>query len=143
MKFPLIITIAVLCLSVAACSSKKSQDANTEEYSNNRARMEVEAQQMLSTAREFLVKSNFTEAKSTVQKMREKCYLALKARKEGILLMDSIDLATAQHELSVMDSLMRVGIDSITQEDFEEACRKVQFYKQKIQHDKKQDSPNK
>lgn len=137
MKCPFLSILTILCITLSACSSKKAEDTKTEAYSENRTKMEAEAQQMLTAARECLAQSEFAEAKATIQKMRKKCYLALDAREQGILLMDSIDLATAQHELSNMDSLMRAGIDSITQEDFEEACRKVQFYKQKIQHDNK------
>ena len=68
--------------------------------------------------------------------MRKDCYLALDARGEGILLMDSIDLQQARVDLALTDSLLRVGCDTVEQADFDEACRKVQFYERKIQHDR-------
>lgn len=137
MKWSFFSILTILCITVSSCNSKKSQEAQTEEYSENRTKMEAKAQQMLSAARESLAQSDFSKAKATIQQMRKDCYLALNAREQGILLMDSIDLAISQHELSNLDSLMRAGIDSITQDDFEEACQKIQFYKQKIQHDNK------
>ena len=69
--------------------------------------------------------------------MRKDCYLAIDARKEGLLLMDSIDLCLARQELATVDSLMCAGNKSVSQDNFDEACRKVQFYERKIHFDKK------
>lgn len=125
-------------LMLASCSLFSSkEEKDNKNYSKNRERMEVEAQGHLSLAREQLAHSQYDLAKATIQKMRKDCYLALDARKEGILLMDTIDLKIAQKELAEVDSMLYVGVDTITKEDFEEACRKVQFYERKIQFDKK------
>ena len=91
---------------------------------------------MLNTARRQLAQSQCTQAKATIEQMRKDCYLALDARKAGILLMDSVDLQMARNELEQVDSLLRAKVDSISQTDFDEACRKVQFYERKIQFDK-------
>lgn len=124
---------AVLAIS---CSSDKERD-NAKDYSENRARMEVEAQKRLGDARRQLANGQPMQAKSTIEKMRNDCYLALDARTEGILLMDSVDLRVAKDELAHVDSLMRSGNAQTTQEIFDEACRKVQFYERKIQYDRK------
>lgn len=129
---------AVFTLLQTSCSFFSSKDkAGKPEYSENRARMEVEAKGRLATARRQLAASQYAEAKATIQKMRKDCYLALDARNEGILLMDSVDLRISQGELARVDSLMRAGVDSVGQAEFEEACRKVQFYERKVQFDKK------
>lgn len=82
-----------------------------------------------------LAQMQCAEAKAIVIKMRKDCYLALSARKEGILLMDSIDIQQAKLELSKADSLMQKQHSISTSDDFDEACRKVQFYERKLQYD--------
>lgn len=99
--------------------------------------METEAQRRLEVARQQVSEGAFNEAKQTVENMRKDCYLAIDARKEGVLLMDSIDLSLSRQELAHVDSLMCAGNKTVTQDDFDEACRKVQFYERKIQYDKK------
>ena len=98
--------------------------------------MEKEAQVRLAQARSLLAAGRQGEAKVVVEQLRKDCYLALDARVEGILLMDSIDLQQARVDLALTDSLLRVGCDTVEQADFDEACRKVQFYERKIQHDR-------
>ena len=99
--------------------------------------MEQEAAGRLQTARQQLAAHQYEAARQTVRNMRKDCYLALNARENAILLMDSIDWLAAQAELAHVDSLMRQQSDSIGQADFDEACRKVQFYERKLQHDRK------
>lgn len=98
--------------------------------------MEAEAAIMLTNARRQLANGQPIQAKATINNIREKCYLAIDAREQGILLMDSVDLSIARAELLHIDSLMRVGDAQIEQAQFEEACRKVQFYERKIQFDR-------
>ena len=69
--------------------------------------------------------------------MRKECQLALTARLNGILLMDSIELQEAHNEVSRADSIYTANRNSITQKQLEDACRKAHFYEQKLQHDKK------
>lgn len=97
--------------------------------------METDAQERLHKARTQLANQQYEAAKATIQAMRKDCYLALKARRQGILLMDTIDLRLAEKELNEVDAIIRQYPDSLTQDDFDEACRKVDFYKQKIKHD--------
>ena len=132
----LLLLFAALCLCSACSLFKTKEDPKTEAYSENRSRMEKEAQQRLAKARSLLSGGNCVQAKAVVEQMRKDCYLALDARKEGILLMDSIDLQLARVELARTDSLLRAGCDTLEQADFDEACRKVQFYERKIQHDR-------
>lgn len=128
---------AMLMLTIIACSAGggTKNNVNTEDRSEARNKMETEAQARLSMARTKLAQMQCAEAKAIVIKMRKDCYLALSARKEGILLMDSIDIQQAKLELSKADSLMQKQHSISTSDDFDEACRKVQFYERKLQYD--------
>lgn len=127
----------MLMLTIIACSAGggTKNNVNTEDRSEARNKMETEAQARLSMARTKLAQMQCAEAKDIVIKMRKDCYLALSARKEGILLMDSIDIQQAKLELSKADSLMQKQHSISTSDDFDEACRKVQFYERKLQYD--------
>lgn len=131
-----LLPLLAVCMMVAAVSCSNGKGKN---YSENRTRMEAQAQQMLQQARKKLAAGSPAEAKALIEKMRTDCYLAIDARTQGILLMDSVDLRLSQIALRRTDSLMRsTDCDSIGQDDFNEACRKVQFYERKLQFDKKQ-----
>lgn len=127
----------MLMLTIIACSAggETKNNVNTEDRSEARNKMETEAQARLSMARAKLAQMQCAEAKAIVIKMRKDCYLALSARKEGILLMDSIDIQQAKLELSKADSLMQKQHSISTSDEFDEACRKVQFYERKLQYD--------
>lgn len=127
----------MLMLTIIACSAGggTKNNVNTEDRSEARNKMETEAQARLFMARTKLAQMQCAEAKAIVIKMRKDCYLALSARKEGILLMDSIDIQQAKLELSKADSLMQKQHSISTSDDFDEACRKVQFYERKLQYD--------
>lgn len=127
----------MLMLTIIACSAGggTKNNVNTEDRSEARNKMETEAQARLSMARTKLAQMQCAEAKAIVIKMRKDCYLALSARKEGILLMDSIDIQQAKLELSKADSLMQKQHSISTSDEFDEACRKVQFYERKLQYD--------
>lgn len=132
-----LLTIAIL-LSVAllSISCNKKSDKHGEQYSTRRAEMETIAQQRLVTAREQLKNDNCQAAKRSIDAMRHDCYLALTARQQGILLMDSVELRQAQLDLARVDSLMQHDSSQATHVSFEEACQKVQFYERKLQFDK-------
>lgn len=132
--FNISMVCALVLTCLASCSLFKSDKNETDGYSDNRKIMEQEAQRKLQTARVFMQKENFAQAKKTIEAMRKKDYLAITARKEGILLMDSICLQEAKMQLTKTDSLQQVGKASGTQ--LEEACQKVQFYERKLQFDK-------
>lgn len=132
--FNISMVCALVLTCLASCSLFKSDKNETDGFSDNRKIMEQEAQRKLQTARVFMQKEDFAQAKKTIEAMRKKDYLAITARKEGILLMDSICLQEAKMQLTKTDSLQQVGKASGTQ--LEEACQKVQFYERKLQFDK-------
>lgn len=130
--------LALCCVWAVSCKSDKSAEPAEphEDYSEARVEMEAEAQEMLADARRQMDEGRCDAAKQTIEQMREDCYLALSARAEAILLMDSIDLRKAKDELIRQDSLMQARQDSEDKAGFDEACRKVQFYERKLQFDK-------
>lgn len=132
--FNISMVCALVLTCLASCSLFKSDKNETDGYSDNRKIMEQEAQRKLQTARVFMQKEDFSQAKKTIEAMRKKDYLAITARKEGILLMDSICLQEAKMQLTKTDSLQQVRKASDIQ--LEEACQKVQFYERKLQFDK-------
>ncbi len=126
---------AAAVFSVISCSKKaKNGGEDSEEYSSERLKMETAAAPMLAEARTRLAAGDHSGARAAVERMRKDCYLALTARRQGILLMDSIDIAQARLELVAADSVLRKD-GAAAQADFDEACRKVQFYELKLRHD--------
>lgn len=137
LRFNFVLGLLVIAASFSSCNSSGSQKSSAENgYSEKRAEMEADASQRLAQARLLLSQGKSGEAKHVIEKMRKDCYLAITARTASILLMDSIDIAESKQNLSRVDSLLRQHADSISSDDFDEACRKVQFYEQKLRHDK-------
>ena len=126
-----------LCLAaglLTACKDNKKGEAQSEK----RTEMEERAQEYLANARKSLAQKNFVAARQSIEQMRKDCYLALSGRRQGILLMDSIDCADAQQQLMKLDSLVRQNPnDANLAAQFEEKCKEVDFYKKKIVHDRK------
>lgn len=133
-KMFIALALSLSALFAASCSSS-GQNKPHEDQSELRKKMEKTAQQYLSQARSQLAQKQLEAAKATIGDMRKKCYQAITARKEGILLMDSIDLEMARQELVRTDSLLHAGEPQLSQSDFDEACRKVEFYERKLRHD--------
>lgn len=97
-KIFIALALSLSALFAASCSSS-GQNKSHEDQSELRKKMEKTAQQYLSQARSKLAQKQLEAAKATIGDMRKKCYQAITARKEGILLMDSIDLEMARQEL--------------------------------------------
>ena len=126
-----------MCLAaglLTACKDNKKGEAQSEK----RTEMEQRAQVFLANARKSLTQKDFVAARQSIEQMRKDCYLALTGRRQGILLMDSIDCADAQQQLVKLDSLVRQNPnDANLAAQFEEKCKEVDFYKKKIVHDRK------
>lgn len=137
-KCLLIIAIHLLVThTFTACNNQSNE--KDKQYSTRRVEMETIAQQHLATAREQLSKGNCQAAKKVIEAMRHDCYLAITARRQGILLMDSVELRQAQLDLARIDSAMQHGRSQAASASFEEACQKVHFYERKLQFDKQRE----
>lgn len=101
--------------------------------------MEVRGQELLTEARLSLSKSQFQTARQHINTLRKECDLAFEARQQGILLLDSIDLQEAVHDMMATDSLLRnspLQADSLRWA-LEEYNNRIKFYRRKLEHDKR------
>ena len=103
------ILLPLLMLSLMACSGNKE---------------EQKAMRMLGDARFALKHQHFDEARDSILSMRRQHPTALEARRQAILLLDSIEMAA--------DSLKQAEGP-----EWERLNMKVKFYERKLQEDKK------
>ncbi|MBO4641306.1 MAG: hypothetical protein J5661_00395 [Bacteroidaceae bacterium] len=105
-----IFKVSFLALFLSACSSKP----NHEEM----------GQRMLDEARRELSQKNFAAARDTIMSLRLRCPKALQARRQALVLLDSIEM------LGAADSLSRA-----TGPEWERLEVKHKFYQRKLQED--------
>ena len=143
-----IIPFALACLLAGACTSEK-KDPN------------LEAAPMLESARALMFDKKYQAAQDTILAMRKQYPTALEVRRQGILVMDSIELLQAQDSLAVLDGIFQIEnrkLDSISRlnnrgrnspyydqknkvfylrQNMDEMGAKVKFFLRKIEEDKK------
>lgn len=125
------LSLGLLCVLTMcfACKENKHED-----WSEARTKMEQKGQAYLMLSRQALSEKNFTTAREKVNLLRKECELALSAREEGILLMDSINLFEAEEQF-------RTACEDSTavsaRESIEDLQQKICFYQRKLEHDKK------
>lgn len=143
-----IIPFALACLLAGACTSEK-KDPN------------LEAAPMLESARALMFDKKYQEATDTILAMRKQYPTALEVRRQGILVMDSIELLQAQDSLAVLDGIFQIEnrkLDSISRlnnrgknspyydqknkvfylrQNMDEMGAKIKFFLRKIEEDKK------
>ena len=135
MKTLFAITLAALSISLCSCSSDKKS-----EYSEKREQAEKEGQICLKEARSALSNKKYNDARTSIEKMRKDFPLALNAREEGILLLDSVNLFEAENQIKIVNQQLRdnnSNQDSL-QIEFDDLFQKSKFYKRKLEHDKKE-----
>ena len=118
---------AILLVSAAGCKDKND--------------VEAAGQTCLSDARVALSINDFKKAKSCIDRLRKEFPLALNAREEGILLLDSIDLAEARIQLEESKrQANRPNLSNIERDtlgiNLDRAQQKVKFFLKKLEHDK-------
>ena len=90
----------------------------------NRQEAEEEGAELLDLARKALDEGNYDKARRCINNLRKDVPLALDARRRGILLLDSIELAAASDSVRFLDG-----------ESWERLNLKVQFYTRKLKED--------
>ncbi len=93
----------------------------------------------ISQARQLLSEGNYDKARVMIDTLRANYPLAFNAREEGILLLDSIEIANAQKDLQNAVSGLAAAQNGFTdslQFSKEEAEQKIKFYTKKLSHDK-------
>jgi len=93
--------VAVLLLVTLSCTTQADPEA--------------EGQQMLVEARAAYVRGDYTSARDTIMSLRKRFPKAFDARRQAILLLDSVELMDARQQ---GDSL------------------KTEFFRRKLEHDK-------
>ena len=131
-------TLLLFMVVLSACQS------STPQQSEARQKDEAKAVTILAKARTALYQKRYNDAKKNLRSLRSTCPLALNGRENGILLMDSIEIASTADRLRVADSLVqdemqrRGSVNAQTQAHFDELCQQAKFYHRKLQHDKDQ-----
>ena len=109
-KHTLAAALTLLLVMLPACASNE----------------EREAQQMLQQARSALRHRLYSEARDSILSLRKKHPTAINARKQGILLLDSIELQAAADSLTKAEG-----------NEWERLDVKRKFYERKLQEDQK------
>ena len=130
-----LLSLVLLC---AGCHEK------TPKVSSRRLADESAGRAALARARQQLATQHYDSARATIRTMRRAHPHALTAREDGILLMDSIDLAatrtaidqleTAPHSPDIPDAHSRRQGSPAQPELY----RHLRFYERKLQHDHRQ-----
>lgn len=110
MKHQLILIAATL---LAACTQQKPEER---------------AAEMLKEARYALHHHHYNEARDTIFSLRRDCPTAIEARKQAILLLDSIEMMAATDSLRLA-----------TGEEWKRLDVKRQFFERKLQEDLKKE----
>ena len=109
-KHTLAAALTLLLVMLSACASNE----------------EREAQQMLQQARSALRHRLYSEARDSILSLRKKHPTAINARKQGSLLLDSIELQAAADSLTKAEG-----------NEWERLDVKRKFYERKLQEDQK------
>lgn len=109
-KHTLAAALTLLLVMLSACASNE----------------EREAQQMLQQARSALRHRLYSEARDSILSLRKNHPTAINARKQGILLLDSIELQAAADSLTKAEG-----------NEWERLDVKRKFYERKLQEDQK------
>lgn len=94
--------------------------------------VEREGAALLSASRHALDQGMYDAARDSIFSLRHRFPTAVKARRQGILLLDSIELFSSRDSVSMYDSGVLVDV---TGEDRERLNVKMQFYERKLSED--------
>lgn len=106
-------------------------------WSSVRQSDEAQGQELLNRSRAQLTAKKYDEAERTIKELRKKYPLALTAREEAILLLDSVHLARSSKELLLIDIDCEnvADVDSLRRE-LEDVVMQKKFYMRKLKYDK-------
>ena len=85
-----------------------------------------------------LAAQDYEGARTTIRTMRRAYPLALTARENGILLMDSIDLAATRTAIRQLEGTPHHSVSLPKASALPELYRRLRFYERKLQHDHRQ-----
>ena len=122
-----VVVAALMLVSATGCKEKND--------------VEAAGQACLKDARTALGANDYAKAKDCIAKLRKDFPLALNAREEGILLLDSIDLAEARVQLAECErQANRPNLSNLERDtlgiNLDRAQQKVKFFLKKLETDK-------
>lgn len=117
-------SMVISCKKIAPDSGHEDSNATRDvvekvQVSKHREHDEKLASEYLERARTAMDERDYDEARRLIKEMRDTCYLALDAREQALLLLDSVELFNA--------------MDDKTQPDHD---TRVQFYQKKLEYDR-------
>ena len=132
------VPLLLLFLLCFGCQEKTSK------ISVHRQNDEIAGAQALDNARRRLNARDYEGARRIIRTMRHTHPLALTARENGILLMDSIDLVAARE--AILQAERSASADTVTHtaqrggnnRQRMELYRRLRFFERKLQHDFRQ-----
>ena len=132
------VPLLLLFLLCFGCQEKTSKT------SVHRQNDEIAGAQALANARRRLNARDYEGARRIIRTMRHTHPLALTARENGILLMDSIDLAATRAAIRQIESSTASAASGHSRrlrseaQQLPELHRRLRFYERKLQHDHRQ-----
>lgn len=133
---PLLVGVCLtLTLGVnSACGTSPEEAAKQRREAEERA-----GAQQLAVARTHFQQQQYEAARDSILSLRRTHPLAMQARAQGILLLDSIELAMAKADLQQFDAqtpALTSHLDSVHHADAREVLTvKVRFFERKLQED--------
>lgn len=140
-RYVLGMPLIIMILFFVNCQNK--ENSPSEGYSEARKAAESHGSLLLASAREALNRHDFEDAKAFIKELRKSYPMATTARKEALLLWDSIGWMEAEAQLREVDARLQ-SISAAGQEkdslqaEFEDLFNRVKFYKRKLNHDKQE-----
>lgn len=126
----------VTCLALASCSSgKQGTDAHGKGEPTRREIDECAGAKQLAEAREACLAGHYDAARDSILALRRDHKLAINARKQGILLLDSIEMFAALDTLAILESNPLSTREYV--DEHERIYIKAKFFERKLEEDKK------
>ena len=113
-----------------------AQPENADSKTDERAAEESAAQAVLDTVRLAFRAGDFETARNEVKSIRTRFPHALNSREDAILLLDSIEMYEAADRVAMLDATGRVETDESVAVERAKAADKVQFFSDKLAHDR-------
>lgn len=115
--------LSLLLLLSCGDSRQEARDAQT-----------VQGGAVLAEARSLCLAGRYDAARDSIFSLRRHYPYAIEARRQAILLMDSVEMLSAQDSLATLPERMDTSLSTYGAE-YERLSLKVQFFQRKLQHD--------
>ena len=114
-------------LLLLSCTDSRQEARDTQAEQGNA---------LLSEARSLCQAGRYEAARDSIHSLRRECPLAIEARRQAILLMDSVEMLAAQDSLATLPARMDTSLAGYAAER-DRLSLKAQFFQRKLEHDQK------